>query len=107
MYCLFYFEIIGTCLYELQMGFHSHWSQSYLLMLSLVILAVSTLEGEQIAWTDKSADCLIDYCEFETVSICSFGFFIPFFAAFHFQNSLILLIVPFPRDGQIAHLFVQ
>ena len=77
-------------------------------MLSLVILAVSTLEGEQIAWTDKSADCLIDYCEFETVSISVLlVFFIPFFAAFHFQNSLILLIVPFPRDGQIAHLFVQ
>ena len=36
------------------------------------IMAVFTLEDEQIVWTDKSCDGLFDYCEFKMANSANF-----------------------------------
>ena len=35
-------------------------------------LTVFTLQDEQIVWTDKSSDGLVDYCEFNTTNSANF-----------------------------------
>ena len=63
-------------------------------------MAVFTLKDEQIVWTDKSSDGLVDLCEFNTAANSSN------FEA-NFEQNIALFASSVPQDGQIDHLFVS